>query len=60
MPMSLTIAVLVFLVVVYAIRSRYDLMLSGKLGFLSFVFRAQDRKSIDRTLLPHSDTTMEG
>jgi hypothetical protein len=42
---SLTVVVLLgFVVLIYAIRSEYDIRLDGKLGFLSFFFEAKDRR----------------
>jgi hypothetical protein len=43
MTAILVIGLFTFLVVVYAIRSRQDVTLSGRFGFLSFFFRVRGR-----------------
>jgi hypothetical protein len=42
------IALLAFVVLMYAIFSQYDFTLTGKAGWFSFFFQAQDRKSRTR------------
>jgi hypothetical protein len=49
--------VLIFVVMMYAIRSQYDFTLNGKAGWFSFFFQAQDRKSRTRRELSHTEKT---
>jgi hypothetical protein len=51
--MAIVIALLAFVVLMYAIFSQYDFTLTGKAGWFSFFFQAQDRKSrIRKELAP--------
>jgi hypothetical protein len=44
-PLAIIIALLGFVVLIYAIFSQYDLKLKGRVVWFSFDFQAKDRKS---------------